>query len=293
MPARLLDGKELSKSILSALPGRIASIKEKRGRPPALAVVNCCEDSGSAVYIRRKLAACEKLGIVSNIIKPGNLTDAGAFGVLLRSLSSDRGIDAIMVERPLPPGFGRLETWEALAPDKDVDGASTVNTGRLFLCKNFREIEEAGFFVPCTALAVIKLLREHKISVEGKRATVVGRSSVVGRPLAHMLSCLDATVTLCHSRTAGLPEILRSSQVVIAAVGKARWLKAGMISPGATVIDVGTNTDETGKFCGDVDFENVILTAGEASPVPGGVGPVTLACLIESTVKAAELNSGT
>jgi methylenetetrahydrofolate dehydrogenase (NADP+)/methenyltetrahydrofolate cyclohydrolase len=154
------------------------------------------------------------------------------------------------------------------------------------------DIERAGFFIPCTALAVIKMLDHYNITVKGKKAAVAGRSAVVGKPLAHMLTGLDATVTLCHTGTRDISAIFKNSDLIISAAGRARWLKSGMLSPGATVIDVGTNIDEAGKMCGDVDFDRVKEIAGALSPVPGGVGPVTLACLIEATVKAAEKGQG-
>lgn len=287
MEAKILEGKSLSKSIMSGLPARVEALKRKTGRPPSLAAINCYEDPASQVYIKRKLSACQRLGISAQIVKPEK-TDFVSFIELIKRLNSDPAIDAIMIERPLPPGYACFKTWETLSPEKDADGASAMNMGRLFLCKSFSEIEEGGFFTPCTAMAVIKLLREHKFELAGKRVSVIGRSSIVGRPLAHMLSCLDATVTLCHSRTRDLTDTLKNSEAVISAVGKTRWITPKMISQGAAVVDVGTNTDSAGKFCGDVDFENVKTVAGYISPVPGGVGPVTLACLLENTVKAAE-----
>ena len=287
METKILEGKSLSKSIMSGLPARVEASKQT-GRPPSLAAVNCYEDPASQIYIKRKLSACQRLGISAQVVKPEKNEDFGSFIELIKRLNSDPAIDAIMIERPLPQGYACFKTWETLSPEKDADGASAMNMGRLFLCKNFSEIEEGGFFTPCTAMAVIKLLREHKLELAGKRVSVMGRSSIVGRPLAHMLSCLDATVTLCHSRTRNLTDILKNSEVVISAVGKPRWITSSMISPGAVVVDVGTNTDSAGKFCGDVDFEDVKPGAGHISPVPGGVGPVTLACLLENTVKAAE-----
>jgi methylenetetrahydrofolate dehydrogenase (NADP+)/methenyltetrahydrofolate cyclohydrolase len=163
--------------------------------------------------------------------------------------------------------------------------------GRLFLCKSFSELEAGGFFMPCTAWAVIRLLRRHGIDPSGKNAAVLGRSSTVGRPLAHMLSCMDATVALAHSKTADIAKTLSGCELIVSAIGKARWVKAGMIPPGAVVVDVGTNSDENGIFCGDVDYEAVSKIASAVSPVPGGVGPVTLACLLENIVTAFERNA--
>ena len=161
--------------------------------------------------------------------------------------------------------------------------------GRLFLCKNFSELEENCVFAPCTAWAAIRLLRANLFDIAGKKAAMIGRSAAVGRPLAHMLSCLDATVTLCHSRTKDLPGILRTSDIVVSATGQPKWIKGEMLSEGCVVLDVGINTDENDKLCGDVDFESVSQKVSMITPVPGGIGPVTLACIMENTLKAAEM----
>jgi len=286
---RLLEGKTLSAEILAALPPRIDAVKARLGRPPSLAIINYFADSPSAVYVKRKIAACEKLGITVRLYDPSLQEGYPAFKRLLAQLGADAGCDAIMVERPLPDGFETLETWDALPAAKDVDGLSSLNMGRLFIAKKFSEIEGGAYFVPCTALAVVRLLKFYTCDISGKNVAVVGRSAVVGRPLAHMLTTLDATVTLCHTRTKDLASIFKASDLVITAVGKAKWLKKELLPEGATVIDVGTNFDENGKMCGDADFENLKETAAALTPVPGGVGPVTLACLLEAVVKAAEL----
>lgn len=289
MTMRILEGKTLSTRILGALPARIAAATARLGRPPSLAIINYFPDSPSAVYVRRKTAACEKLGIAVKLFTPAVKEDSQDFKALLASLGADPAYDALMVERPLPGGLESLETWDAIPAAKDVDGLSTMNTGRLFLTKKFSEIETAGFFVPCTALAVIRLLEFHGINPSGMNIAVAGRSAVVGRPLAHMLTSLDATVTLCHTRSRDIAGIFKASDLVITAVGRAGWLKKEMLARGATLIDVGTNFDEKGKMCGDADFEGIAQVAAAATPVPGGVGPVTLACLLEAAVKAAEL----
>jgi methylenetetrahydrofolate dehydrogenase (NADP+)/methenyltetrahydrofolate cyclohydrolase len=284
---RILEGKTLSAEILGALPARIEAVKERQGRPPALAIINYFADSPSAVYMKRKVAACEKLGITVKQFNPGPEEGYPAFKRLLAQLGADPSVDAIMIERPLPDGFETLETWDAVPAAKDVDGLSSLNMGRLFIAKKFSEIENGGYFVPCTALAVIRLLRFHGINPAGMNVAVAGRSAVVGRPLAHMLTALDATVTLCHTRTRDLAAVFRGADLVITAVGKAKWLGKELLPPNATVIDVGTNFDENGKMCGDADLTEPGCAAA-VSPVPGGVGPVTLACLIEASVKAAE-----
>jgi len=286
---RILEGKNLSAEILGTLPARVEAARAGLGRPPSLAIINYFADSPSAVYVKRKIAACEKLGIAVRLFAPKPEEGYPAFKALLARLGSDPACDAIMLERPLPDGFETLETWDALPAAKDVDGLSSLNMGRLFIAKKFSEIEGGGYFVPCTALAVIRLLRFHGIKPAGMNIAVAGRSAVVGRPLAHMLTALDATVTLCHTRTKDIAAVFRNSDLVITAIGKAKWLKKEMLPPGMTLIDVGTNFDENGKMCGDADFEDIKQTAAAATPVPGGVGPVTLACLLEASVTAAEL----
>jgi len=289
MTMRILEGKTLSAGILAALPARIEAVKERLGRPPSLAIINYFADSPSAVYVKRKIAACEKLGITVRLYAPKPEEGYPAFKALLARLGADASCDGIMIERPLPGGFDIIETWDALPAAKDVDGLSTLNMGRLFLAKKFSEVEEGRYFSPCTALAVIRLLKFHGINPSGMNVAVAGRSAVVGRPLAHMLTSLDATVTMCHTRTKNTAEIFKRADLVITAVGKAKWLKKELLPPGATVIDVGTNFDENGKMCGDADLEDLKGSAAAVSPVPGGVGPVTLACLIEASVRAAEL----
>ncbi|MDA8129998.1 MAG: bifunctional 5,10-methylenetetrahydrofolate dehydrogenase/5,10-methenyltetrahydrofolate cyclohydrolase [Elusimicrobia bacterium] len=286
---KILEGKTLSAEILGALPARIEGVRARLGRPPSLAIINYFADSPSAVYVKRKISACEKLGIAVKLFSPKAEEGYPAFKALLARLGADPAYDAIMIERPLPDGFETLETWDAVPAAKDVDGLSTMNMGRLFISKKFSEIETGGYFVPCTALAVVKLMRFHGIDPKGMNIAVAGRSAVVGRPLAQMLTALDATVTVCHTRTKDVASIFKAADLVVTAAGRAKWLKKDLLPPGAMVIDVGTNFDENGRMCGDADFEDLKGSAQAASPVPGGVGPVTLACLIEASVRAAEL----
>lgn len=284
----LIEGKTLSNEILNSLPERVEKIKEKLKRPPTLAIINYYDDSPSAIYVKRKIKVCDRLGIKTDLINPGEDKGCPHFLQLLKSMDEDPSIDAIMIERPLPSGYENLKTWDAFGARKDVDGLSSLNMGRLFISKNMDEISLGGFFVPCTALAVIKMIKKYSMDIKGANIAVVGRSSIVGRPLAHMLTSMDATVTLCHSKTKDLASIFKKSDMIISAIGKARWIKADMLPAHCAVIDVGTNIDENGKMCGDIDFENVKDKVESLTPVPGGVGPVTLACLIESVVKAAE-----
>jgi methylenetetrahydrofolate dehydrogenase (NADP+)/methenyltetrahydrofolate cyclohydrolase len=288
----LLEGKTLSRKILDTLPERVAVVRARAGRAPSLTIINYFDDSAAALYVKIKIAACEKLGIGVHVFKPDIKEGLGGFLALLARLKTDAQVDAVMIERPLPNGFETPLMWDAIPSDKDVDALSSANMGRLFISKA-ADIERGGFFVPCTALAVVRLLRHYGIGVRGKKVAVAGRSAVVGRPLAHMLTNLDATVTLCHTKTPGIPDVFKNSDLVISAAGKARWLKAEMLAPGAVVVDVGTNIDGNGKMCGDVDSDDVKEKAKALTPVPGGVGPVTLACLIEASVKAAENGLGT
>lgn len=286
---KILEGKTLSAQILGELPARIDAVKARLGRPPSLAIINYFADSPSAVYVKRKVAACEKLGIAVKLFSPKPEEGYPAFKTLLARLGADPDYDALMIERPLPDGFETRETWDAVPAAKDVDGLSTLNMGRLFIAKKYSEVEDGGFFSPCTALAVIRLLKFHGINPAGLNVALAGRSSVVGKPLAQMLVTLDATVTICHTRTKNIAEVFKKADLVITAAGKAKWLRKELLPPGATVIDVGTNFDENGKMCGDADYAALEGHAAAATPVPGGVGPVTLACLIEAAVRAAEL----
>jgi len=284
----LLDGKIISESILKTLPDRIEKIQKKLGRKPGLAIINYFENSPSSAYMKIKIKNCEKLGINYKVFKPDISGGQKLFIETLKKIGEDKRFDAIMVEKPLPDGFDNHLFWDNLPYQKDVDCLSTINMGRLFISKTFSEIEKSNFFIPCTPLAVIKILKHYNIDTAGKNICVVGRSSIVGKPLAHILTSMDATVTLCHSKTKNIEKYLRDADIIVIAIGKIKWLKREMIGKKQVIIDVGTNFDENGKMKGDVDFENLKDIALAITPVPGGVGPVTLACLIEAVVKAAE-----
>ena len=284
----LLEGRTLSKEILTSLESRIEKTKAALNRPPSLTIINYYDDSPSAIYVKRKIKVCDRLGIKTDLINPGEAKGYSHFLGLLKNFQEDESIDAIMIERPLPSGYEAIKTWDTFGALKDVDGLSSLSMGKLFLAKNIAEIEKGDFFVPCTALAVIKMIKKYAIDIKGANIVVAGRSSIVGRPLAHMLTSMDATVTLCHSKTKDIVSIFKKSDIIISAVGKARWIKADMIGENSLLIDVGTNIDKNGKMCGDIDFENVKDKVDYITPVPGGVGPVTLACLLENVVKAAE-----
>ena len=282
-----LEGKTLSAKILSSLPARCSAVKAATGRAPSLAIINFYPVSPSGIYARKKAAACEKAGISVKMLEPSPEMPYKEFCGLLKELGNDESIDAIMAERPLPAGFERQETWDMFPPEKDADGLSALNAGRLFQIKKFSEIEEKGLSVPCTALSVVKLMQYHGIQATGARIAVAGRSSVVGKPLAQMLTALNATVTLCHTGTKDIAAVFRESEIIISAAGKAKWLKKEMLPENAVLIDVGTNLDENRKLCGDAD-PCCAEKCSAMSPVPGGVGPVTKALLLEAAVKAAE-----
>lgn len=270
------------------LKTRAEEVARKRGRAPHLWAVNAEEDYASRVYLEKEIEACRAIGITAQAVSVPADTAPEKFIDMVRAAGADAANDAVLIPQPLPKRLLSPQLWDALNPAKDIDGASALSMGRLFKANRYAEIETGDFFVPCTALAVTRLLRYHNIEASGRRITVIGRSATVGRPLAHMLACMDATVTLCHSRTPDIAARAREADILVSAVGKPRWIGADMVKPGAIVIDVGTNQDAAGKFCGDADYEAVSAVASAITPVPGGVGPVTLACLLENIVKSAE-----
>lgn len=286
---KTLEGKILSKEILAVLPARCEAVKNKRGTPPSLAIVNFYPDSPSGVYARKKVASCEKAGMSVKLIEPDPGISYGEFEKIIKELGADPSIDAIMIERPLPKGFDIRRTWEILPAEKDPDGIAAVNLGRLLMMRKFSELEKEPFFVPCTAYAVIKLMQYHGINPEGKNIALAGRSTIVGKPLALMLNALNATVTVCHTKTKDTAEIFKKSDIIISAAGQAKWIKPEMLPENAVLIDVGTNIGEDGKLCGDAD-PSCAEKCAAMSPVPGGVGPITKALLLEAAVKAAEMS---
>jgi methylenetetrahydrofolate dehydrogenase (NADP+)/methenyltetrahydrofolate cyclohydrolase len=291
MTAKILEGKTLASEIRRGLESRIAAVIRKRGRAPRLSAVSAEEDYASALYLKKELEACARAGIETEVKTVTAAMSAAEFAEVIKEMGANPGNDAVLIPQPLPKRLASAPVWDVLDPYKDIDGASVVSMGRLFKANRFSEIDGNSFFPPCTALAVIRLLGYHNIEVRGRRITVIGRSATVGRPLAHMLTCLDATVTLCHSRSEDIAAIASRSDIVLSAVGKARWLGPEMVAGGAVLVDVGTNQDAQGKFCGDADYEAIAPKVSAITPVPGGVGPVTLACLLENIVRPAERGS--
>ncbi|MCT9811820.1 bifunctional methylenetetrahydrofolate dehydrogenase/methenyltetrahydrofolate cyclohydrolase FolD [Acidovorax sp. Be4] len=280
MTAQLIDGNALSRQLRSQVATRAAALKE-RGVTPGLAVVLVGDNPASQVYVRNKVKACEEAGLHSVLEKyDASLTEAELLA-RVDALNNDPSIHGILVQLPLPAHIDDHKVIEAISPLKDVDGFHIASAGALM-------VGEVGFKA-CTPYGCMKMLESIGMKdLRGKHAVVIGRSNIVGKPMAMMLLQANATVTICHSGTADLGAMTRQADIVVAAVGKRNVLTADMVKPGAVVIDVGMNRNDEGKLCGDVDFDGVKQVAGYITPVPGGVGPMTITMLLVSTVEAAE-----
>ena len=255
-----------------------------KGHPPGLAVVLVGDNPASQVYVRNKVKACADIGIHSELQRLPASTTESELLTRIASLNADKRIHGILVQLPLPPQIDAHRVIEAIALEKDVDGFHLMSAGALMT----GEIEHNVGFRPCTPYGVMKMLEYARIPVAGSRAVVIGRSNIVGKPMAMMLLAGNATVTICHSATQGLAAIVREADIVVAAVGRRNVVTREMVKPGATVVDVGMNRDDAGKLCGDVDFEGVREVAGWLTPVPGGVGPMTITMLLSNTIESAE-----
>ena len=275
---KLIDGKQISASLKEALAAQVAGFPARYGRVPHLVVVRVGEDPASVVYVRNKARACEACGIRNTtLVLDADIAEETLLRQI-RTLNQDPSVDGILVQLPLPGHISEARVIETIARDKDVDAFHPGNVAGLW--------QKTPHMRPCTPAGIMKLLEAAGVELRGKHAVVIGRSNIVGLPVAKMLLDADATVTICHSRTKDLPEITRQADILVAAVGKARIVTADMVKEGAVVIDVGMNSDpETGRLCGDVDFDAVAPKAGAITPVPGGVGPMTIACLMENTVR--------
>ena len=283
MTARLIDGTAIARE-LRAEVARRAAVLSAAGRTPGLAVILVGEDQASQIYVRHKVKACEETGIRSILERyPAELTEADLLA-RIAALNADDSVHGILVQMPLPKHIVADRVIEAIAATKDVDGYSVESAGRL--------VANLPGFRPCTPWGCMKLIESTGLALRGKHAVVIGRSNTVGKPMALMLLQADATVTVCHSRTPDLAEHTRRADVVVAAVGRAGTLTGAMVKPGAVVIDVGMNRTAAGKLCGDVDFASVAAVASAITPVPGGVGPMTIAMLLSNTVDGAERSSG-
>ena len=283
MTAQLIDGNALSRQLRTEVAQRAAALKA-RGTTPGLAVVLVGDNPASQVYVRNKVKACEDSGLHSVLEKyEAGMTEA-ALLARVQALNNDPAIHGILVQLPLPKHIDEGAVINAIAPEKDVDGFTPVNVGRMMIGETC--------FLPCTPHGIIQMLLKAGVKTSGQHAVVVGRSNIVGKPMALMLLQKDATVTVCHSRTADLKAQTLQADVIVAAVGKRNVLTADMVKPGAVVIDVGMNRNDEGKLCGDVDFEGVKNVAGWITPVPGGVGPMTITMLLVNTLEAAERAAG-
>ena len=283
MTARLLEGKYFAAKIREEAGKRAAWLKEKYGVTPGLAVIIVGENPASQVYVRNKHKACTELGFYSEGVEMPETTTREELLAEINRLNNDPRIHGILVQLPLPKALQPYESevLEAINPLKDVDGFHPVNVGRL--------VTGQKSLVPCTPHGCIRMLELADIPMEGSRAVVIGRSNIVGKPMLHLLLSHNATVTVCHSRTKNLAEVVKEADIVVAAVGKPKFVTADMIKPGATVIDVGINRIAPKKLVGDVDFDTVKEVAGAITPVPGGVGLLTIAMLMQNTVDAAEM----
>ena len=283
MTARIIDGNALSANIRGQLAERATALKVK-GVTPCLAVILVGEDPASQVYVRNKVNACEKVGMRSlKDVYPVDIDPAIVFA-RIAALNADPAVHGILVQLPLPRQFDAAAVLAAIAPDKDVDGFHAENVGALMQGK--------PRFIPCTPYGIMTMLASEGVRIAGAEAVVVGRSNIVGKPMAMLLLAQNATVTICHSQSTNLAFHTRRADILVAAAGRERMITGDMIKPGATVIDVGMNRYSSGpnegKLCGDVDFETAKEVAGLISPVPGGVGPMTITMLLANTLESAE-----
>jgi methylenetetrahydrofolate dehydrogenase (NADP+) / methenyltetrahydrofolate cyclohydrolase len=286
--ATLLNGTALAATIQARVAARAAAFAEAQSRPPGLAVVLVGEDPASHVYVRSKLKLARELGFHSVEHRPGSNISEAELTALIAALNADDAIDGILVQLPLPPHIDPAAAIAAIAPAKDADGFHVVNAGKLFTGN--------PAFVPCTPLGCLRLIHSAKANLKGLSATVVGRSNIVGKPMAHLLLAEDCTVTVAHSKTRDLRAAIHNADILVAAVGRPEMIPGDWIKPGAIVVDVGINRVPAGegktKLVGDVHFESARAVAGAITPVPGGVGPMTVAYLMANTCRAAFLRQG-
>ncbi len=281
--ARIIDGKEISRVVREQVAAEVTALKE-RGIETGLAVIIVGDDPASKLYVSNKKKACESCGIKSFEYALPESTSQEELIALVRQLNGDKRVNGILVQLPLPSHIDEQEVILAISPEKDVDSFHPVNVGRIMLGDYS--------FLPCTPAGVMELLARSGIEVEGKNCVVIGRSNIVGKPMAMLLLHKNGTVTICHSRTRNLADVTRRADILVVAVGRAGFVTADMVKEGAVVIDVGMNRKPDGKFCGDVDFDNVKDKASFITPVPGGVGPMTIAMLMKNTLTAAKLQNG-
>lgn len=281
--AMRIDGKAVSAKVKEEVAAEVEALKEQ-GVCPGLAVVIVGDDPASRIYVNNKKKACQATGIHSEEYALPASTTQEELLALVETLNKKQDIHGILVQSPLPKGLDEGAVVEAIDPKKDVDAFHAYNVGKIMIGDYH--------FLPCTPAGIMELLKAYQIEVEGKRCVVIGRSNIVGKPMAMLLLHQNGTVTICHSRTKQLPEVTGQADILVSAVGRAHFVTADMVKPGAVVIDVGMNRDENNKLCGDVDFDAVEPVASYITPVPGGVGPMTIAMLLKNTVTAAKLQNG-
>lgn len=281
MENKIIDGKAISAKIREEVAIDAARFSDRHGRKPCLAVVLLGDDPASSIYVRMKGRACEETGIASVQHTLGTDTSQDHLLNLIDDLNRDGAVDGILVQLPLPSQIDEGAVLERIDPRKDVDGFHPVNVGKLMIGQDT--------FYPCTPHGIMKMLEYEGVEIEGKRAVIIGRSNIVGKPLALMLLREHATVTICHSRTIDLPAVAREADILVAAIGRAQMVGKDMVKKGAVVIDVGVNRLPDGKVVGDVHFNEVAPAVSKITPVPGGVGPMTITMLLANTVEAAQL----
>lgn len=277
--ATLIDGKALAAKIRKQLKEKI----EKENLNPGLAVIFVGEDEASKIYVRNKSKACDEVGINFKEYNLPSSTSQEELIKLIKEINNDNSIDGILLQSPIPRNLDIQEAFAAISPEKDVDGFNPVNIGNL-------EIGRPNF-IPCTPFGIMKMFEEYKIDLQGKKAVVLGRSNIVGKPMAQCLLSKNATVTICHSKTVNIENEIREADVIVSAIGQTKFVKGDWIKDNAVIIDVGMNRDENGKLCGDVDFDEAVEKASYITPVPGGVGPMTIAMLLTNTLKACEMKN--
>ena len=281
---QIIDGKKVSANVKERVRLECERLVKEHGVTPGLAVVIVGDDPASRVYVNNKKKACELVGFKSEeYALPAETTQEELLS-LVDTLNNKDDINGILVQLPLPKHLDDKSVIERISPKKDVDAFHAVNVGKIML----GEYD----FLPCTPAGVMEMLHQYEIPVEGKQCVVIGRSNIVGKPMGMLLLHENGTVTICHSRTKNLKEVCQRADILVAAVGRAKFVTADMVKDGAVVIDVGMNRDENGKLCGDVDFENVKDKCSYITPVPGGVGPMTIATLMKNTIKACKLQNG-
>ncbi len=277
----IINGKELAKKIRKDLKSEVKLLKED-GINPKLAVIMVGKDPGSQVYVRNKSKACEKAGIEFEEFLFDENTSEETLLETIKKLNKDSSIHGILLQSPVPKHIDINKAFRTISPEKDVDGFNPVNVGNLTIG------EDA--FISCTPYGIVKMLEEYNIETEGKKCTILGRSNIVGKPMIQCMLNKNSTVTVCHSKTQNIDKVIKDADIVIAAIGRPKFVKEEMVKDGAVVIDVGINRLEDGTICGDVDYENVAPKASLITPVPGGVGPMTIAMLLTNVVKAAKLS---